>query len=265
MLKSIEAGDFGALPSGVFARNFVRQYCKAIEVEPEPIIERVFEVEPESPVPENIQEKKSYRGVIGIVVVLLVVGGFWGHRQGLWNSLFPAGNSNFQSEGASFSPDVDSTTSPAGDKKTEGAMPQQESETVDRKLSVTTAPAQSTGRTATTASGVQKASGESGVSGSEDSRNLSSTASIEKVKAGFQVRFEADEKCWVHLRCPEKEMDFILMKGELYTTTCSAPAIISVGNAEHIRVFVDNEKVIFPSGQRVVKDFVLREIGSDRD
>ncbi len=49
---------------------------------------------------------------------------------------------------------------------------------------------------------------------------MSSTASIEKVKAGFQVRFEADEKCWVHLRCPEKEMDFILMKGELYTTTC---------------------------------------------
>lgn len=266
LLKSIEAGDFGALPAGVFARNFVRQYCNAIEVEPEPILEKVFAVEPEFTEPEDIQEKKSHRAIIGIIVLLLLAAGaFWLYQRGIWNSVLPAEDPGLQPLVSSSSPAESNAGSPPRDEKTAKAIPQQKDEVAGRKLSTKTLPLQSTGETSGKVPGVQQTGSRLNVSGSAENHVVNSSAIGEQKSTTFPVRFEADEKCWIHLRCPEKEMDFILMKGELYTTTCSAPAIISVGNAEYIRIFVNNKKVVFPSGQRVVKNFVLREIGQNRD
>ncbi|NOY23481.1 MAG: helix-turn-helix domain-containing protein [Acidobacteria bacterium] len=266
LLKSIEAGDFGALPSGLFARNFIRQYCKTIGMPSEPILEKVFVVEQGLAEFENIPEKKFHRGIIGIIVViLLVAGGFWGYKRGLWHIQSSAGSTDIKS--------VTSTSSLVPDRQTGLLEGGNTSETilkqkkgVDGRIQITkTLPAYSADERVGKASGVHQISNRSNISGSADSQIPNSSTVIENVKSSFPVRFEADEKCWIHLRCSDKEMDFILMKGELYTTTCSDFAVISVGNAEHIRVFVNNERVTFPAGQRVVKDFVLRKSGQNRD
>jgi len=81
LLRSIEAGDFGALPSGVFARNFVRQYCKAVGLSPEPILEKVFVVDPDLVESEDGPEEKSRRGLfIFVVAVILVACVFWRYQ-----------------------------------------------------------------------------------------------------------------------------------------------------------------------------------------
>ncbi len=266
LLKSIEAGDFGALPSGVFARNFIRQYCKSIGMLPEPILEKVFAVEQEIAESENIPEKKYHRGIVGIIVVaLLVAGGFWGYKQGLWHSLSSTGNTDTKPVISTSSSVPGGQAGSLAGENTSKAILQQPKGVDGRRQIAKTLPVHSADERVGNASGVHQISSLSNISGSADSQIPGSSTTIENVKSSFSVRFEADEKCWIHLRCPDKEMDFILMKGELYTTTCSDSAVISVGNAEHIRVFVNNERVTFPAGKRVVKDFVLRKSGQNRD
>lgn len=265
LLENIEAGDFGALPSGVFARNFVRQYCIAIGVSPEPVLDKVFAVEPENVESENHQEEYSRRGpFILVVAVILVACIFWGYQQGVWQDFFSkkAETETHQSVIVSPTPLTEASSELAGNGKN----------TINRKKG--SADENPVGKEAATQSS-EASSGaipktdsvqhDPDVSASVDRPAPDSLPSINEKSNGFQVRFEADEKCWIHLRCPDKEMDFILMKGELYTTVCSDPASISVGNAEHIRVFVDNQKVVFPAGQRVVKDFVLTKSGQNSD
>jgi len=264
LLRSIEAGDFGALPSGVFARNFVRQYCKAVDLSPEPILEKVFVVESDLMESEDGPEENSHVRIIVFVfvVVLLTAGVFWGYQGGWWRNLLSTGAKH--NEPAISSPSPLTEASSVSTKDEQNAMNPKE-EPDSKKLSAKKTPTRSTdvldGKALTDDSDQNKLD----VSESADSKFQDSATPVDNKSTVFPVRFEADEKCWIHLRCPDKEMDFILMKGELYTTVCSDPAIISVGNAEHLRVFVDNQKVVFPAGQRVVKDFVLTKSGQKSD
>ena len=252
LLRSIEAGDFGALPSGVFARNFVRQYCKAVGLSPEPILDKVFVVEPEIAESENYEEERSRRGpIIFIFALLLVACVFWGYQQGVWQNFFAKKAESHQSVIASPTPLPEASSELAGNEK--NTMNQKKG-SVDENL---------VGKEAATQS--SEALSDSDASASVDSPAPDFPASINEKDNGFPVRFEADEKCWVHLRSPDKELDFILMKGELYTTVCFAPATVSVGNAEHIRVFVNNHRVIFPAGRRVVKEFILNDTGQKQN
>ncbi|NOZ12643.1 MAG: helix-turn-helix domain-containing protein [Acidobacteria bacterium] len=268
LLKKIESGDFQALPSGVFARNFVRQYCEAIGTNPEVILKEVFgpetESEPEFPVP--VSEETSRRGIlIFIFVFVLIIVGFFVLRHGEWLPGMKTGNRNSQ---FTTSP---RTSLPARNKgkslprKAVFKAPPQETQgkkaaaqvekSADMNMNKKNKPVKTTA--------AQPVIPGSAPAVAEKTGNQDVAPGTGKEKStGVSIRFEADEKCWVHLRCPEKEMDFILMKGELYSITCRAPAVVSVGNAEHIRVFVNNVRIEFPSGKRVVKDFDLTRTAS---
>jgi len=266
LLKNIEAGDFGELPSGVFARNFIRQYCKAIDVPSEPILEKIFGVEPNPVESEKFPEKESHRGMIGIIIViLLLAGGFWSFRQGVWSRLSSAGEPNPKSVKTVLPSPSKEAADLASHEKPTTSRSKLNTQVADSKVAEKKMPLAPSELPAGNVSSARQLSGEVAVPGLNTGKGLDSVSDMGKRGQEFPVRFETDEKCWIHLRCPEKEMDFILMKGELYSINCSAPALISLGNAEHVRVFVNNEKVIFPAGQRVVKDFVLKGSGENRD
>lgn len=264
LLRSIEAGDFGALPSGVFARNFVRQYCKAVGLSPEPILEKVFVVEPDLAESEDGLEEKSHARTIVFVfvVVLLSAGVFWRYQGGEWRNLLSTGAKHDELSISSTPPPTEASSKSAKDgKSTMNLKEEPDNKELSAKKTMTQSTTALDGKARTDDSNQNRIS----VSESGNSSIQDSVTPVNNKSTDFPVRFEADEKCWIHLRCPDKEMDFILMKGELYTTVCSDPAIISVGNAEHIRVFADNQKVVFPAGQRVVKDFVLTKSGQNSD
>jgi len=263
LLRSIEAGDFGALPSGVFARNFVRQYCKAVGLSPEPILEKVFVVEPDLVESEDGPEEKSHvRTIVFVfVIVLLSAAIFWRYQGGGWRNLLSTGAKHDEPAISSTSPMTEASSKSAKDEKnTMNLKEEPDSKELSAKKTLTQSTTALDGKARTEDSDQNRI----GVSELGNSSIKDSATPVDNKSTDFPVRFEADEKCWIHLRCPDKEMDFILMKGELYTTVCSDPAIISVGNAEHIRVFVDNQKVVFPAGQRVVKDFVLTKKRSEQ-
>ena len=54
MLKAIEEEHFEKLPSGVFARSFVRQYARLLEVDEREILEELARVLEPPPVPEPV-------------------------------------------------------------------------------------------------------------------------------------------------------------------------------------------------------------------
>ena len=264
LLRSIEAGDFGALPSGVFARNFVRQYCKAVGLSPEPILEKVFVVDPDLVESEDSLEEKSHvRTIVFVfVIVLLSAGVFWGYQGGWWRNLLSTGAKHDEPAISSTSPSAEAPSKSAKDEKSTMSLKEEpDNKELSAKKTLIPSTTALDGKARTDDSDQNRID----VSEPGNSNVQVSAAPADNKSTGFPVRFEADEKCWIHLRCPDKEMDFILMKGELYTAVCSDPAIISVGNAEHLRVFVDNKKVVFPAGQRVVKDFVLIKSGQNSD
>ncbi len=258
LLKNIESGDFGALPSGVFARNFIRQYCDAIGVDADPILEKIFEDEQRGRETESVQkEKSSYAGIVLFFIFLLILAAIWGIRSG-W---FTMGKGGEEHRALPSKAEISMAKKAVPPVKPSSQKPLAQDATLSGR-GVGGEPGNSEnrngekGRPGDVSPAVQSDSTrQTGLVVSRNSKPGSSEK-IQKEK-GYPIRFEADEKCWVHLKSPEKEVDFILMKGEMYTTTCLPPTVISIGNVGHLRVFVNNEKVLFPSGKRVVKDFLL--------
>ncbi len=261
LLETIESGDFQRLPSGVFAKNFVRQYCEAINMNPEAILKEVFGEETEPEFPVTVPDKPFRWSVLFFVLFLCAVI-FIVFRQGVWQRSLQPEEQNDQLL-------VSSPTNVSHKKE----------KSLVKKGLKTISPEKKRGQTIEllssnpivkdggndlkkTASNPKAEKPPESVVPGENVSPETSAVSIKQKTGTISIRFEAEEKCWVHLRCPDKEMDFILMKGELYTTTCRPSAVISVGNAEYIRVFVNNVRVEFPAGKRVVKDFDLTKTGS---
>lgn len=190
-----------------------------------------------------------------ILIVILGAVGYWGYQQGLFRNLFPAKDKTVQTVPARVYPVQKGNMTPAKSNKT---MTGKEAEAENRASAEKTVPVPPVKKLPEKAKVTLPENKKELGSGTQKSVVMESTIPPHGDENGrFSVRFEADEKCWIHLRCPEKEMDFILMSGEMYTISCSGPAVVTVGNAEHLRVFVNNKKVVFPAGQRVVKNFVL--------
>ena len=70
LLKHIEEGTFSALPKGVFARNFIRQYCEAIDMDAGPILEQLFPSEPYSEESETPPPRER-SGLIWLIIVVV--------------------------------------------------------------------------------------------------------------------------------------------------------------------------------------------------
>ena len=261
LLKKIEAGEFDALPSGVFAKNFLRQYCVAIGVPPEPILERVFAKETESSDQSvNQPEEKPRRGKFWLLIAaFLAVGGFLAYQQGLLKSPMEASRTHPRITAPVSSPIGETPVAPAAEKKLPETKVQPKTGANGSGFHESRKPLlQSAAEKSKKTRAIGEATDQTAASVPGNGEMIASPVLDGKKTGVLSIRFEADEKCWIHLRSSEKEMDFILMKGEFYSTTCFEPAVISVGNAEHLRVFVNDKMVIFPAGQRVVKDFELK-------
>jgi len=71
------------------------------------------------------------------------------------------------------------------------------------------------------------------------------------------LRFVSVERCWVYLRCSDREMDFMLEAGETYTVSCGFPVSLTLGNVGSVTLSLNGIPVELPAGNRVLRDFVL--------
>ncbi len=60
-IEALETGDYGRLPKGTFLRGFVRNYAKAIAIDPELMLERLAEAAPRSPAQRIVVPTQNIR------------------------------------------------------------------------------------------------------------------------------------------------------------------------------------------------------------
>jgi cytoskeleton protein RodZ len=60
-VEAIELGDYERLPRGTFLRGFVRNYAKALGIEPEPLLEQLAGAAPASPAPGIVVPTQNIR------------------------------------------------------------------------------------------------------------------------------------------------------------------------------------------------------------
>lgn len=84
-IKAIEADDFGALPGGVFARGFVRNYARLLNLDATPLLSAMAPLHSSEKLPSEerllrdvkgvVMDAKPFRGVpVAAVVIAVVVG-----------------------------------------------------------------------------------------------------------------------------------------------------------------------------------------------
>lgn len=238
LLEKMEAGAFDALPEGIFARNFIRQYCKEVKLDPAPFL-AVLAQEPESePTKRSVEPTSGSRGVWLTVVVILVIVGIVSVQQGWFSS------------------------APGGAVGKDAATVQMAQEPVGTAVSN---PGQDKEPEATTA--VQEPQDTGDVPTDEPDGQLP-----EKIDQGMLVpdelaamdeelplslRFQVTERCWVYIKCPEREMDFMLEPGEVYAVSCGHPVFLTLGNVQAVTLTINGVVHPLPTVSRVLRDYRL--------
>ncbi len=87
-LSALESDDFAALPSPAFTRGFIRNYARLLNLDPNPLLERYREIQPQQPevaaislqtegIPIQIKEGKSWIPYLLASILIGVGGGAW--------------------------------------------------------------------------------------------------------------------------------------------------------------------------------------------
>ncbi len=268
MLEQIEAGEFDKLPKGIFARNFVRQYCEFINMEPDPVLKEAFETEAVSeesePDTRSSPEKLPGWVLILIILVLIIVAGLW-----VWPGWLRDHGTEHKGSTNSFQVPESTSALAAAEKS-------------DRKEDASTARSNlSESSESQTASAMIEENPREALVNKEDSQTSGSEESV-ATETGEQavpvqqrkdrndgdvvlsegpvavLEFRVTDRCWVHLKSPNRDMDFMLEAGEVYTISCGYPVVLTLGNAPSVSLSVNGKAVGFPEGQRVLRDFTIQ-------
>lgn len=242
LLKHIEEGTFSALPKGVFARNFIRQYCEAIDMDAGPVLERLFPSEPYSEETETAQPRERSGWIWLIIVVVATICLLWyvfvrfdvlktRSDEPRLSEKNPVTLSRSADRPLPQRPDAETISEVPDDSNARGGSALKTVK--DSKPPVTQAP------------------------GNQESLSPKSIV-MSQTNETEELRFEASDRCWVHLKCDGKDMDFILMGGESYTVHCNFPIVLTLGNAVNVKIYVNNTPVTLPDGERVIRDFTIR-------
>lgn len=235
LLQKMEAGEFGALPGGIFARNFLRQYCAEVELDPGPFLDALGTDETEEqPLVETGTRFSPGMWAIVISVICLFLTGWFVWQQG-W-----LGQTKTDRAADSVVSDVEFNAAQENNEGQPVLLPRDEQPV---EMAVT--------------------SGSDALSASESNQEviaLPETADQlepEGEVSSAILRFQVSERCWVHLRCPDRDMDFMLESGESYVVTCGFPVRLTLGNAGAVTLTINGHPVSFPSESRVLRDFEI--------
>lgn len=266
MLEQIESGEFHKLPEGVFARNFVRQYCEFVDMDPEPVLIEAFNgglqpADQEEELGVEPARPMNWWPVLVAVAVILVLM--------LW--VWPGWLRGQRDSSDQITP-ASRTSEPLHDKEDVG-------------VSATRGPAidpldsdeaTAVGNTGPNDAGL-KADGAEEDPASPEDRTITmiqpeDNSQLKAEATGQQINdaqlelaegpvavleFQVTDRCWVNLQCPQRDMDFMLEAGEVYTTRCGYPVQLTLGNAPAVTLTVNGQRVRFPVDVRVLRDFVI--------
>ena len=233
LLEKIENGEFGALPEGIFARNFIRQYCREVKLDPAPFLAGLDSEDTDDlPVEStNVSTENGGRWWIYLIVIccLAVVG--WYTYQEYWSST--SQTSVRTGPAVRVEPPIteDVVVEPP-DSKPESTVSMRRSAEEE---------------------GVAVPSQEPGLEDALTDQLEEQDTEVETAT----LRFVSAERCWVYLRCSDREMDFMLEAGEIYTVSCGFPVSLTLGNVGSVTLSLNGIPVELPTGNRVLRDFVL--------
>jgi len=263
MLEHIEAGEFHKLPSGVFARNFIRQYCDFIDLDAGPVLAEAFDTDAELEVDGSgtaHTDRQSVPGwlIILIILALLIVLGLWVWPGWLVNS----GSENLENrshaqmaEDAMGSvplnkPDAKKKQTAALSESGEPAVSNGTAEESDFSKRTGEEPTDDKRRAEPTEldrperSELDRSISKEANEGQNDADRLLSKGPI------AVLQFRVNDRCWVHLRCPQRDMDFMLEAGETYTINCGFPVVLTLGNAPVVSLTVNGKPLASHSSLR---------------
>ena len=237
MLEKMEAGEFEALPAGIFARNFLKQYCAEVEMDPEPFLEALLPANHDEDLEHERDRSPHLKkwGILVFIAAISVIGWLGWHRSWFdWRSPEPETKIDVAN--------VQSLTS-----QSSAAQPSDLPAAKDEQAPV------------------QFSQSDEGVDLADDiPEALSDDASVVELPGADMeeptaiLRFEVSERCWVHLRCPDRDMDFMLEIGESYVVACGFPIRLTLGNAGAVTLTLNGKPVSFPSESRVLRDFEIQ-------
>ena len=243
LLEKMEDGAFDALPEGIFARNFIRQYCDEVKLDPAPFLAELEQESETEPAPVSVEPESGSRGVLLTVVVILIIAGIVSVQQGWFSSRPGAANdavpANVQTAQEPVAPPV------AGDDSEQEPEP---AGIAQEKLDV----------------GDMAAATEPESPGALDQGMLiPDELAAADDELALSLRFQVTERCWVYLKCPDREMDFMLEPGEVYAVSCGNPVFLTLGNVQAVTLTVNGAVQPLPTDRRVLRDYRLEPPAMD--
>jgi len=251
ILEQIEKGLFDKLPKGIFARNFVRQYCDFIGVNADEIIEQIFVEEELESVneEEKIESNLIIKIIIFIAVVSCIVFVIWVSIPKDGNIKEKKKNINSSTTQLSVSNSVIKKTLVQNAEKS-NELPKEISDTI---VEINEKPLQNNDD-----SGVQN-----GIS-LEKNEVLSSGSNkqvVSKINKPGNLQITAREDCWIHFTCNTLEEDFIIKAGEIINFSCNGMITFDVGNLPAISITFNGHELSIPKGKKVIKGLLI-DLGS---
>lgn len=260
-LQNLEGGEWGQIGAPILIRSFLRAYCKALEMDPEPFLERYAqEIQACGEHVENSQLLKrlsrrtpTRRRAALFITCILVLFGLGGWLLEYWitkrneqfytvpkplaadNSSHDELLSELSKRGPATPPAPETHDAPAPPN---GEAPHQEAAPSDSKVVENGPAAPGTGESPAVAQ-----------SETPDAEDESPVAEASKPEDGkHHLVIIADQESWIEVRVDGKQTDKALMKpGQTREWTAEEGVYIVVGNAGGTRLSWDGQPLALPT------------------
>ncbi len=248
VIHLIESGEFKSIGAEFYVKNFLKQYCKVIgltDSETEEVIEKILKSFGQGERKILSSEPKRKNGKIWVVIIIFIAIVLLGVK-------FLKVKDYFKDAQSSKISITEESNSLANGKPSQKKQYEKNYD-VNKKSGILSQP-----------SSLSKEVGQSeskSVALKEKGGNPEYvvTESEEKgiVQKTYDLKFQADCMCWINVSSGDKTIkDFILKKGESFTMyNVPADALLNIGDASCLRIFVNGKEIILPKKSKVLKDF----------
>jgi cytoskeleton protein RodZ len=277
-LEAIEENRFGDLPGKVYISGFLRSYCEYLEIDPNPLIQRLREeghLKPDTeyalptPVEEGVMPSRAViLGALGLLVLLLAGFGVYYWQAG--TSGQPKGEAAVSAEPLPLASDDmpmmdaadDAEPLPqfaapeAGTPIPPPAVPEEPAPATPEPQSTApavTAPATAAKKATEAEAILARADGAAATPVAKTPKQPEKTpeaapaeANIPPAPAGARIRLFANEEVWVQVRDTVSDRVYVsrvLKKGESYWIRPRVGTLLDVGNPPALDVFVDGRNL----------------------
>jgi len=251
ILDAIENGNIHLLPSGVYARNFIRKYADFLGVDSQAILE-YFKKQSEQAAPPVLQKEdtgafpafdwRRWKYLAAGVAVLILIGALVWFLNSCWDAGKSAGMPAVSQEDAARTATPEALPANAGSAVKEVAVPP-----------VSAAPPQATpdkltqhiaGAGNTQPSSLQEAQPQSRGNVNAAVNTADRSAKESDVAGSYQLGIEAKEKTWLRIRADNGETFQVIMKpGERMNRKAREHFTLDIGNAAGVSVSFQGRKL----------------------